>query len=117
MSTDLECFLATTEHRRPGRILYHAGFTPDLYERVQQYVGEGNDIDEHFGYLKTADLPIRRPEGLPPLDYSSYWEGEDLPEGTTINGSGVAKVPSGFYHFWGFVSPLRNATKLSEIEK
>ncbi len=26
-------------------------------------------------------------------------------------------VPSGFYHFWGYISPLRNAASLKEIEE
>jgi uroporphyrinogen decarboxylase len=25
-------------------------------------------------------------------------------------------VPSGFFHFWGYISPLRNATSLAELE-
>ena len=61
-------------------------------------------------------LSLTRPAGRPPIDYQSYWKGEDLPQNTTINFLGVAEVPSGFHHFWGYVSPLRNAATLSEIE-
>jgi uroporphyrinogen decarboxylase len=116
MSTDLESFYATTEHRRPGRILYSAGFTPDLKRRVIEHTGT-EKIDRHYGFYARAGLRMKRPEDLPPLDYSRYWEGEDLPEGTRINSWGVAQAPSGFYHFFGYISPLRNASSLTEIEE
>lgn len=116
-ASDLDCFRATCDHEQPSRILYYASFTPDLHRRVQEYVGDGHDISEHFGFMKSAPLPIRRPEGLLPIDYSSYWEGEDLAEGTRINEWGVADVPSGFFHFSGLVSPLRNAMELVQLEE
>jgi len=115
MSTDLENFRAITERRRPGRVLYAAGFTDDLRRRVIEHIGT-EDIAGHYGFHNPVGLPIRRPEGLAPLDYSPYWQNEDLPEGTTFDGVGVAMVPSGFYHFWGYVSPLRNAAALADIE-
>lgn len=116
MATDLEVFYVTTEHRRPARILYRAGFTPDLERRLSEHIG-GKDIALHYGLLQPVHLPIIRPDDLPPLDYSPYWEDAGLPEGTTINSWGVAMVPSGLYHFWGYVSPLRHATTLAEIER
>jgi len=115
VSSDLENFRAITEHRRPGRVLYGADFVDDLRRRVIEHVGT-DDVAAHYGFFQPVDLPIRRPEGLAALDYSPYWAGRDLPEGTTFDGHGVAMVPSGFYHFWGYVSPLRNATSLARIE-
>ncbi len=116
MATDLADFLATTEFRRPSRILYHAGFTSDLQRRVIEHIGT-ESIGQYYGFYSTQGLSLRSPVDLPRLDFSKYWDGEDLPEGTTINGNGVAMVPSGFYHFWGYVSPLRNAKSLKEIEE
>jgi len=115
MPTDLEIFRATVAHERPPRVLYHAGFTEDLHRRVVEHIGT-DDIAGHYGYMKTAGLGLRRPEGLEPLDYAPYWENEDLPEGTTINAMGVAEAPAHFYHFWGYISPLRNAASLKDIE-
>jgi uroporphyrinogen decarboxylase len=115
MMTDLENFRATVEHRRPGRIFYSAGFTPDLDRRVKEHVGTDR-VAEHYGFFETVGIGLEPPKDLPKLDYSRYWAGETLPEGTTFDG-GVAMVPSGFYHFWGYISPLRNATTLKEIEE
>lgn len=116
MATDLEDFLATTEFRRPSRILYHASFTEDLRRRVIEHIGTTN-IAGYYGFYSTHGISLRPPEGWKPPDFSKYWENEDLPEGTTINGNGVAMVPAHFYHFWGYVSPLRNAKSLKEIEE
>ena len=116
MSTQREDFLATTEHRRPGHILYGAGFVDDLHKRVVQHIGTG-DIASHYGFFAPAGIGPQRPASLPPLNFDRYWRNEKLPPGTTINGEGVAMIPSGFYHFWGYVSPLRNATSLKEIEE
>jgi len=113
--TDLENFRLTVSHRRPGRILYYAGFTPDLERRVKDHIGT-DDIGGHYGFYDTSGLALNPPEGLKALDFSKYWEGEELPEGTTINEAGVAMAPAKFYHFWGYISPLRNAADLAEIE-
>ena len=114
-ATDLAAFRSTVEHRRPSRILYYAGFTPDLERRVREHVGWG-DMAAHYGFFRPTNLDIPRPANLPPLKYSKYWQGQTLPEGTQFDAFGVAMVPSGFYHFWGYVSPLRNAQSLAEIE-
>ena len=116
MMTDLENFRATLAHRRPGRVLYGASFVEDLARRVKEHIG-GADPAAHYGMTRQGWAQPRRPADLPPLDFSRYWEGEKLPEGTKINGFGVAAVPSGFYHFWGYVSPLRHARSLREIEE
>ena len=130
MATDLEVFGDTVNHRPPARVLYYAGFTPDLLKRMGQHIGvlpadalaipDGMDVQaalaEHYGMWRFARLPIRRPDSQPAKDYSRYWHGRQLREGTTFNSMGVAMVPSGFYHFWGYVSPLSDAEGLKDIE-
>jgi len=113
MMTDLENFRATVNHERPGRILFHADFVPDLHRRVIEHIGT-KDISGHYGMSRTASVSMKRPEGVEPPDYSKYHP--DLPEKATITDLGVGWVPGDFYHFWEYVSPLRNATSLSEIE-
>lgn len=114
--TDRENFIATVEHRRPERILYHADFVEDLRRRLVERIGTA-DIAAHYGYAGWATVGPRRPPGMPKPDYARYWDGEKLPQGTTFNDCGVAMVPSGFYHFWKYVSPLRNAKSLRDIEE
>jgi len=115
MTTDLQAFRDTTAHRRPGRILYYGGFTPDLRRRVIEHIGT-EDIGEHYGFMRLKFAHLRSPADLEPLDFTRYWEGEDLPEGTVINGAGVAQVPGSSFHFNHLLSPLRNAASLAEIE-
>jgi uroporphyrinogen decarboxylase len=115
MSSDLENFRATVEHRRPGRILYEATFTPDLQRRVIEHIGT-DDISGHYGMMQRVFVESKRPADQEAPDYSRYWSDEDLPEGTTITETGVVKLPAGFYHFFKILSPLRNAASLQEIE-
>jgi uroporphyrinogen decarboxylase len=117
MATDLEVFRDTVNHRRPERFLYHFDCTPDLQSRLRQHVGGDGDYGRHYGMFMQADNGMRRPENLPRPDYSKYWHGQELPPGTTIGETGVAAVPSGFYHFVGLLSPLRNATSLKDMEE
>lgn len=115
MTTDLDVFRATTSHCRPERILCYANFTPDLQKRVITHAGM-EYLGKHYGMVELGWLGGKRPDGLPAPDYSGYWKGDNLPTGTTFSDSGVAMIPSGYYHFYGYLSPLRNAKKLSEIE-
>ena len=116
MATDLEVFWDTVNHRRPSRFLYSFSCTPDLERRVKEHAGT-EQWGEHYGIFMPAPNGLRRPGNIPPLDFSKYWHGQTLPEGTTINEMGVAMAPSGFYHFVGHISPLRNATSLKDIEE
>jgi len=116
MRTDLENFHATTSGQRPGRILCYASFVDDLQRRLVEHTGT-TDLATHYGMARRTLVGPRRPADLPPLDFTRYWRGVELPPGTTINGSGVAMVPSGYYHFWGYLSPLQNATSLRDIEE
>lgn len=115
MASDLECFRATTEHRRPERVLFYASFVPDLQQRVIEHIGT-EDYETHYGMLRPIHVDYKKPDHLQPPDFSRYWEHENLPEGTTITHIGAAQVPSGYYHFFGYISPLRNATSLAELE-
>lgn len=114
MTSDLKIFFDITEHRRPEKILYYAKFTDHLRQKVIERIGT-DDLNSYFGFFEPVDIKPEKLVNAKPVDYSSYWQ-EDIPKGTVINNYGVAEVPSGFYHFWGYISPLRNAMSLSEIE-
>ncbi len=115
MQADLDRFRATVSHHRPEQILFHADFTPDLNKRLVAHAGT-EDLGKHYGMHDRGKIGIKRPAELPKPDYTTYWKDEDLPAGTTFDNFGVAMVPSGYYHFWGYLSPLRNAQKISELE-
>ncbi|MCL2700848.1 MAG: uroporphyrinogen decarboxylase family protein [Phycisphaerae bacterium] len=115
MTSDLEVYRQTMSFRRPGRVLFAADFTPDLRERLVKHTGS-EDLLGHYGMWKRAWVGPRRPEGLAKIDYSVYYKDDTLPPGTTIDDSGVAHIPGGFYHFTKMLSPLRNATSIEQIQ-
>ena len=113
--TELERFRATLAGERSEPILYTASFTPDFRRRLAAHAGT-EDLDGHYGLFSPVRVAPRPPEGYHPPDYSVYYAGEELPEGTTINSNGVAMIPAGFYHFSRHHSPLRNARTLKQLE-
>ena len=113
--TQRERFLATVSGRRPEGILYTAGFTPDLERRLIEHAGT-EDLAGHYGLFTPVGVGPIPPERWTPPDYTVYYSGQDLPEGTTINADGVAMIPAGFYHFARHHSPLQNARSIEQIE-
>ncbi len=114
--TELERFQATVRGDRPDRILYAAGFTPDLHRRVVEHIGT-EDIAGHYGLWTQVHVAPRRPEGCRAPDYAAYYVDETLPQGPTFGEYGTAQIPAGFYHFWGYHSPLRNAERFEQLEQ
>jgi uroporphyrinogen decarboxylase len=113
----LECFHATTEHRKHPEFLFYAGFTPDLEKRICEEfdIGTG-DIRDFFGMYN----PVM-PEMLPPKDYkfpdfSDYFQEMQPPENSFINHLGVLEIPGSLYHFTRYISPLRDAVSFSDLE-
>ena len=113
--TDLECFHTTLNGQRPDRLLYTAGFTPDLRRRLVEHTGT-EDLAGQYGFFSPVRVSAAKPPEYREPDFTCYYADETLPEGTTIDSSGVAMLPAGFYHFWGYHSPLRNARSMREIE-
>ena len=111
----LERFRATVRRERPDGILFEARFTDDLRDRMVDALGT-EDLAGALGLFEPVEVAPEAPPGYEPPDYGRYYEGRDLPEGTSLDDNGVAMVPSGFYHFYGYVSPLRNAASFDEIE-
>jgi uroporphyrinogen decarboxylase len=117
MTTDREIFFQTVRRQAPSRQLYHFSCTPDLKERVQRHIGQDVNIRIHYGSFSPWRMVPRRPNSIPPADFSRYWHDAELPEGTKISARGVAELPGSQYHFTRKVSPLRNAASLREIEE
>jgi uroporphyrinogen decarboxylase len=116
--SELERYRATVNHRRPDRLLFHLGFTPDIEMRVREALGagEGGDLDALFGAYSPASARLERPEDYPLPDFSGYFQDIEIPEGSRFDSNGCLHVPASEYHFTHRISPLRHATSLAEIE-
>ncbi len=116
--TELERYRATVNHQRPDRLLFHLSFTPDLDQRVRQHegLGDGDDLSSHFGAFSTRSASLQRPADATEPDWSAYFEGEEQPEGSYFDSNGCLHVPAGEFHFTHWISPLRNAGSLADIE-
>lgn len=116
--THLEIFRATVKHEPHQEFLFCAGFTPDLERRIRDryHLQPEAGIAEYFGMYEPAAVQPKEPEVSKP-DFATYFEGVEKPEGSFINGLGVLEIPAKFYHFTGYISPLRNAKTFSELEK
>ena len=115
MATDLERWQATISGERPQSILYTADFTPDLKRRLIEHAGT-EDLAGKYGFFQWAGVGPTEPPGSQKPDYGVYYAGEKLPDGTRIEGDGVAMIPGSVYHFVRHHSPLRNATRFEQIE-
>lgn len=116
--SQLERYRLTVEHVPHSSFLYYAGYTPALLEKMKQHTGlaDADAIAKHFGaYTPVTVMPERRP-GSPAPDFSAYFADMQIPAGAYINSIGVLEIPGSAYHFTRYVSPLRNAQSLSEIE-
>ncbi len=116
--TDLDLFRATCAHEPHRRFLCYASFTPDLLGRVRAHYGltPQDDLGARLGIWKVRYVSPKAPDLFKP-DFSRYFADMERPAGSFVNGLGVLEIPAGFYHFTGYVSPLRRAATFREIEE
>jgi len=108
-----ENYLALFSGQRSERVPRTAGFTPDLKRRLIAHTGT-EDLATFFDMDGCAGVKRTRPADAEPADYTSYYP--EIEDPSWINGLGVAQVPGSLYHFRHYVSPLRKAETLAEIE-
>jgi len=115
---ELALFKATVNHEKHDGVLFYANFTPDLERRLRKYLGLDDDVDlrEYFGMYQPINVTLRPPKGYKKPDYSKYFADMEIPEGAFINHLGVLEIPGSMYHFTRYVSPLRNAQTLKDLE-
>jgi uroporphyrinogen decarboxylase len=112
--TPRERVLRAVRREWPDAAPKDAGFTPALFERFRSETGS-SDPAAYFG-METRHVAFAglRAEDFP--DFSEYRR--DMPPGARIASEyGTATVPANFYHFWGYVFPLRKATAPADIER
>ncbi len=120
MISQLDCFRATVAHQPHEGFLFYASFTPDLERRVRERYGAGEtaDLGDFLGMYSPVVIAMRSPEETttPGPDFRPYFEGLEIPADAFINQIGVLEVPHGFFHFTRYVSPLRDAQRLEDLE-
>ncbi|MCS7180047.1 MAG: hypothetical protein NZ891_01675, partial [bacterium] len=113
--SQLEIFKMTINHQPHNKFLYKTSFTPDLQRRIcEKYNIRNEEIDEFFGFFSPVSV---QPEYIrKEVDFSKYYQDIEKVEGSFINSLGVLEIPANYYHFTGYISPLRNAKTLKDIE-
>jgi uroporphyrinogen decarboxylase len=117
--TNRERFMAFAGFEPVDRIPRTAGYTEHLYEQLKRRYGA--DPYQHFAMDNGhgCGLTARTvPEGFTWPDYSVYHPGRKAGvDGFSIDGNGVGHINHGFYHFTEYVSPLRDARSIEELER
>lgn len=118
MTTHLAKFKATVNHEPHGGLLFKASFTPDLEKRVLKAYGidSMSAFSAKVGMFSMPHIGPWAPAKTVKPDFTGYYEGVDMPEGSYIDGNGTLHIPGSMYHFTRYISPLRNAEKFEEIE-
>ncbi len=116
--TQLERYRATTNHQRPDALLFSLSFTPDLEVRLRDKLGLGPDdnIKDELGSFRPEVMSLKRPEDYPQADFSGYFADMEIPENSYYDKNGCLHTPCQEYHFTHYVSPLRNAKGIKDIE-
>jgi uroporphyrinogen decarboxylase len=115
---NLQLFKATVNHQQHDGWLCYASFTPALMSRLLAKYGLSSEEELKKSLHMRAWAPVAPSfkAGYTKPDFSRYYAGMDIPDGAFINGLGVLEVPANYYHFTGYVSPLRAAESIKEIE-
>ena len=109
-----ERVLRAMRRETPDRPPMEFRFTPTLQKLYKEKVGDV-PLRDYF-QLDVWGVGPLAPPTLP--DYSRWYQGRKLKEGTTINRWGVAQEPGSLYHFTHYVSPMagRPASELKDFE-
>ncbi|MFN4226734.1 MAG: uroporphyrinogen decarboxylase family protein [Candidatus Ratteibacteria bacterium] len=111
-----EIFRKTINHELHNQFLYYANFTPDLKKRIcEKFNIKEENIYSFFGFF--SPVSVQPYEEKKEVDFSKYYKDMDIPEGAFINWLGVLEIPAKYYHFTGYISPLRNAKSIKDIEE
>ena len=101
-------------HGEPNRVPKEDGFTPARMERFQREAGSDSPADYCGMESRSVGFAPLREENSP--DFSEYLS--DVPPSARLMGEyGTASIPANFYHFWGYVFPLRKAQMVDKIER
>ncbi len=114
----MEIFKLTTEHKEHSEFLFYAKFPIQLEHKIKaKYdLPEEADLAEFFHMYRPAEIFPDNASGYENPDFSVYYRDVEQPEGSKINKLGVLTIPSRYADARGFVSPLRKAASIQDIE-
>jgi len=114
--TKRERFLAFARFESVDRVPRRASYIESLREKMTGVLGE--DPMTFFDMDAGQGAGLRPPEGFEPPDFRAYFPDREVgKDGFTIDANGCGHKASGFEHFTEYISPLRNATTFSELER
>ena len=109
-------FLAFASFEPVDRVPRRASYVDDLQKAMTDYLGE--DPRTRFEMDTPGGAGLRPPEGFAFPDYGPYHPGRvDGEDGFHIDTNGCGHLGHGFHHFTEYISPLRNAQTLDELER
>ena len=110
-----ERFLAFANFQPVDRIPRNAGFVDVAMRRITEYLGA--DPYKYFTMDFGRGAGLTPPEGFAWPDYTVYHPDHTVgKDGFSIDGNGCGHLNHGYYHFTEYLSPLRRATALRELE-
>lgn len=112
--TNRELFHAFVNFERVPRIPRRAQFIESLAERLKKELGR--NPYEFFGMDTGRGGNLKPPAGYTAPDFTVYFPDFNGKPGFSIDGNGCGHLNHGFYHFTEYISPLRNARSIRELE-
>ena len=112
--THRELFHAFVSFERVPRIPRRASFTADLAQRLERELGQVPHA--FFAMDNGRGAGLTPPPGYTAPDFSGYFPDYLGKPGFTIDGNGCGHLNHGYFHFTEYISPLRNAVSLRELE-
>lgn len=113
--TKRERFLAFANFEPVDRVPRKIDCVDGLRQTLTKYLGEAPDA--HFDMDHGRSAGLRPPACYSAPDYSAYHADMLSNEKFTIDGKGCGHLDHGFHHFTEYISPLRNAQSLEEIQR
>jgi uroporphyrinogen decarboxylase len=99
-----------------GYVPFETKFTPPVQEEFERQTGQ-KDQRDYFGLpFREVQLDYLWIEDKNTAQFMSYYDGEDLPEGTYLDEYGIAHAPGSLLHFTRLIHPLRNLKTIEEVE-
>lgn len=118
--SQLEIFRDTMEHKSHKDFLFYAELSQAIREKLVARLGMTvPEIVNQYGMFHPVNVAVEDKEKSKLRDKTGlykYYSDIEIPENASIDHIGVLRIPTGHYHFFKRVSPLRNAASLEDLE-